>query len=134
MGSNGPIGAGNVLKKRNLAKKIALVGTTIPSQAKAHIMAGVIREGFLWSPKEAGLAMTSVARLALDGAKFESGMTVPGLGRELPSVQPMASSLEQSLFLLVDIVAMMLIERKGVSMTQMQASHTNLEGLPQGFA
>lgn len=81
MGSNGPIGAGNVLKKRNLAKKIALVGTTIPSQAKAHIMAGVIREGFLWSPKEAGLAMASVARLALDGVKFESGMNVPGLGK-----------------------------------------------------
>lgn len=57
-----------------------------------------------------------------------------GTGRELPSVQPMASSLEQSLFLLVDIVAMMLIERKGVSIEQMQASHTNLEGLPQGFA
>ncbi len=57
-----------------------------------------------------------------------------GTGRELPSVQPMASSLEQSLFLLVDIVAMMLIERKGVSIAQMQASHTNLEGLPQGFA
>lgn len=81
MGSNGPIGVGNVLKKRNLASKIALVGTTIPSQAKAHIMAGVIREGFLWSPKEAGLAMTAVARLALDGAKFETGMNIPGLGK-----------------------------------------------------
>ncbi len=69
------------LKKRRLAGKIALVGTTIPSQAKALIMAGVIREGFLWSPKEAGLAMTSVARLALDGAKFESGMEIPGLGK-----------------------------------------------------
>lgn len=81
MGSNGPIGVGNLLKKRRLAGKIALVGTTIPSQAKALIMAGVIREGFLWSPKEAGLAMTSVARLALDGAKFESGMEIPGLGK-----------------------------------------------------
>ena len=78
---NGPIGVGNLLKKRRLAGKIALVGTTIPSQAKALIMAGVIREGFLWSPKEAGLAMTSVARLALDGAKFESGMEIPGLGK-----------------------------------------------------
>lgn len=81
MGSNGPIGVGNVLKKRNLASKIALVGTTIPSQAKAYIDAGIIREGFLWSPKEAGLAMTAVARLALDGAKFETGMNVPGLGK-----------------------------------------------------
>jgi simple sugar transport system substrate-binding protein len=81
MGSNGPIGAGNVLKKRNLAAKIALVGTTIPSQAKAYIDAGIIREGFLWSPKEAGLAMTAIARLALDGVKFETGMNVPGLGK-----------------------------------------------------
>lgn len=81
MGSNGPIGAGNVLKKRNLAKQIALVGTTIPSQAKAYINAGIIREGFLWSPKEAGLAMTAVARLVLDGAKIQSGMDVPGLGK-----------------------------------------------------
>ena len=81
MGSNGPIGAGNVLAKRNLAKKIALVGTKIPSQAKALIMSGVIREGFLWSPKEAGLAMTAVARMAFDGVKFKSGMDVPGLGK-----------------------------------------------------
>lgn len=81
MGSNGPIGVGNVLKRRHLEKKIALVGTTIPSQAKAYIMSGVIREGFLWSPKEAGLAMTAVARLALDNTKFETGMTVPGLGK-----------------------------------------------------
>ncbi len=57
-----------------------------------------------------------------------------GTGRELPSVQPMASSLEQSLFLLVDVVVMMLIERRGVSIAQMQANHTNLEGLPQGLA
>lgn len=57
-----------------------------------------------------------------------------GTGQELPSVQPMASSLEQALFLLVDVIAMMLIERKGVALADMQRSHTNLEGLPQGFA
>ena len=33
MGSNSPIGAGNVIKQRHLEKKIAIVGTTIPSQA-----------------------------------------------------------------------------------------------------
>jgi len=81
MGSNGPIGAGNVLKKRNLYKKIALVGTIIPSQAKPHVMAGVIREGFLWSPKDAGFAMTAIARMSLDGVKFQNGMEIPGLGK-----------------------------------------------------
>jgi 6-phospho-3-hexuloisomerase len=53
---------------------------------------------------------------------------------EIPSIQPMASLLEQSLFLFTDIVVMILIEKLGVSMAAMQASHTNLEGLPHSFA
>lgn len=81
MGSNGPIGVGNVLRKRKLEKKVALVGTIIPSQAKAMVDTGVIREGFLWSPKDAGFAMVAVARKAIDGEKFETGMEVPGLGK-----------------------------------------------------
>jgi 6-phospho-3-hexuloisomerase len=46
----------------------------------------------------------------------------------------MASLLEQTLFLFTDIVVMLLIERKGVSIQAMQESHTNLEGLPSSFA
>jgi simple sugar transport system substrate-binding protein len=80
MGSNGPIGVGNVLRKRNLQGQVALVGTTIPSQAKAMINAGIIREGFLWSPKDAGFAMVAVARMAIDGSPFVDGMDIPGLG------------------------------------------------------
>jgi 6-phospho-3-hexuloisomerase len=57
-----------------------------------------------------------------------------GTGQELPSQQPMASALEQGLFLLVDIIVMMLMQRQGVTAAQMQARHGNLEGLTQGFA
>jgi simple sugar transport system substrate-binding protein len=81
MGSNGPIGVGNVLRQRGLQKQVALVGTVIPSQAKPLIEAGVIREGFLWSPKDAGYAMVAVAHMTLSGDKFQSGMDVPGLGK-----------------------------------------------------
>ncbi len=80
-GSNGPIGAGNVVRERHLQKKIAVVGTVIPSQGKAMIKSGVIREGFLWSPKDAGFAMVAVASLVLTGAKMETGMEIPGLGK-----------------------------------------------------
>ncbi len=80
MGSNGPIGAGNVIRQRRLQKKIAIVGTTIPSQAQAMIMSGVIREGFLWSPKDAGYGMVALARMVIDGKKIETGMTLPKLG------------------------------------------------------
>ena len=54
--------------------------------------------------------------------------------QEVNSIQPMASLLEQALFLFTDIVVMLLIERKGVSLQSMQESHTNLEGLPHSFA
>ena len=81
MGSNGPIGVGNVLRQRGLQKQVALVGTVIPSQAKSLIEAGVIREGFLWSPRDAGYAMVAVAHMTMGGTKFESGMEVPGLGK-----------------------------------------------------
>ena len=80
MGSNGPIGAGNVVRQRRLEKKIAIVGTTIPSQAQAMIMSGVIREGFLWSPKDAGYGMVAVARMALDGTPIKTGIEIPTLG------------------------------------------------------
>ena len=80
MGSNGPIGAGNVIRQRHLEKKIAIVGTTIPSQAQAMIMSGVIREGFLWSPKDAGYGMVALARMALDGTPIKTGTVIPTLG------------------------------------------------------
>jgi simple sugar transport system substrate-binding protein len=80
MGSNGPIGAGNVIRQRHLEKKIAIVGTTIPSQAQAMIMSGVIREGFLWSPKDAGYGMVAVARMVLDGTPIKTGTVIPTLG------------------------------------------------------
>jgi len=53
---------------------------------------------------------------------------------EVQSVQPMASLLEQALFLFTDIVVMLVMERKGVSVEKIQKSHTNLEGLPRSFA
>ena len=66
-GSNGPIGAGNAVREKRLAKKIAVVGTVLPSQAKDLIADDIIREGFLWNPTDAGYAMVAVARLVLDG-------------------------------------------------------------------
>lgn len=54
--------------------------------------------------------------------------------REVASIQPMASLLEQALFLFEDIVVMMLMKRMGVSPQAMQERHTNLEGVQGTFA
>ena len=80
-GSQGPIGAGNAVHEKKLGKKIAVIGTVVPSQAKALIMEGIIREGFLWNPTDAGYAMVSIAKLMLDGKPITDGMDIPGLGK-----------------------------------------------------
>lgn len=80
-GSNGPIGAGNAVREKRLGRKIAVVGTVLPSQAKDLIADGIIREGFLWNPSEAGYAMVAVARLMLDGKPITDGIEIPGLGK-----------------------------------------------------
>jgi len=80
-GSNGPIGAGNAVREKRLGKKIAVVGTVLPSQAKDLIADGIIREGFLWNPTDAGYAMVAVARLLLDGKPIKDGVEIPGLGK-----------------------------------------------------
>jgi simple sugar transport system substrate-binding protein len=80
-GSNGPIGAGNAVREKRLGKKIVIVGTVLPSQAKDLIADGIIREGFLWNPTDAGYAMVAVARLVLDGKAITDGVDIPGLGK-----------------------------------------------------
>lgn len=80
-GSNGPIGAGNAVREKRLSKKIAIVGTVLPSQAKDLIADGIVREGFLWNPTDAGYAMVAVARLLLDGKEIKDGVDIPGLGK-----------------------------------------------------
>jgi simple sugar transport system substrate-binding protein len=85
-GTNGAIGAGNVLRQKGLNGKIKLVGTVLPSQARSLIEDGTISEGFLWSPIDDGYAVTAVAKLVLDKAEFKDGMTIPHLG--VASVDP----------------------------------------------
>lgn len=81
-GANGPIGTGNAIRQQRLQNKIALVGMTLPSQAKSLIDQGVIREGFFWNVIESGYAMVSVAKVMLDGTPILDGeQDFPGMGK-----------------------------------------------------
>jgi 6-phospho-3-hexuloisomerase len=57
-----------------------------------------------------------------------------GTRPEIRSIQPMASLLEQALFLFEDAVVMLLMEKRSVSPQDMQKRHTNLEGVMGDFA
>ena len=80
-GSNGPIGAGNIVRQRGLGNKLSVTGFALPSQAQSLINAGALKETFLWSPKEVGEAMVAVASLVLNKAEFKTGMQIPGIGK-----------------------------------------------------
>ncbi|MBV8566887.1 MAG: autoinducer 2 ABC transporter substrate-binding protein [Methylobacteriaceae bacterium] len=80
-GSNGPIGAGNAVREKRLQKKIVVVGTVLPSQAKQLILDDIVREGFLWNPTDAGYAMVALGKLVLDGTEIKDGMDIPGVGK-----------------------------------------------------
>ncbi len=93
-----------------------------------------------------GLAKQAGARVCVitahpeneQGRMADVAVLVPGqifgTKPELPSIQPMASLLEQALFLFEDIVVMLLMEKRGVSALDMQKRHTNLEGVMGEFA
>ncbi|OEJ15773.1 sugar isomerase [Brachyspira hampsonii] len=57
-----------------------------------------------------------------------------GGDNEVKSIQPMASLLEQSMFLFTDIMVMMLIDRNNIDVSKMHKRHTNLEGIAAAFA
>jgi len=57
-----------------------------------------------------------------------------GTKPEIQSIQPMASLLEQALFLFEDIVVLLLMEKRSVPPREMQKRHTNLEGVMGEFA
>jgi 6-phospho-3-hexuloisomerase len=50
-----------------------------------------------------------------------------GLPSELPSAQPMSSLFEQSLLLLGDAVALMIVKRRGLNVSELWPHHANLE-------
>lgn len=57
------------------------------------------------------------------------GQMAPGApGVEIPSIQPMASLFEQTIFVFEDIIIQMLMERCGITARMMEERHTNLDG------
>ncbi len=80
-GSLGPPGAAQALKEKGMAGKVTIVGTVLPDHAASYLKDGSMQHGILWDPKDAGFAMTWIAKQIIEGKKITEGMTIPGLGK-----------------------------------------------------
>ncbi len=80
-GSLGPPGAAQALKEKGLAGKVTVVGTVLPDHAAPYLKEGSMQHGILWDPKDAGFAMSWIAKQVVEGKTIESGMEIPGLGK-----------------------------------------------------
>lgn len=56
------------------------------------------------------------------------GQVHSGAEGEIPSIQPMASLFEQTIFILEDIIIQLLMEKLKITTQQMERQHTNLDG------
>lgn len=84
-GSQGGPGAAQALREKGLIGKIAVIGTTAPSQAKKYLEDGSMTTAILWDPAEAGYAMVYLAKTVLDGNKdkVDINFEIPTLGSPL---------------------------------------------------
>lgn len=80
-GSNGPIGAGNAVRERNLQDQVSVTGTCLPSPGRQLIVDDIVDNCYLWNPKDAGYAMVALTKLVLDGTPITDGMEIPGVGK-----------------------------------------------------
>ena len=81
-GSQGPIGFAQALQRNGVKSgKVTVVGTVLPAQAEPFLKKGLITEGFLWDPKDAGYATVAIAKRVIDKQAVESGLELPGLGK-----------------------------------------------------
>lgn len=84
-GSQGAPGAAQAVREKGLIGKIAVVGTTSPSQAAQFLEDGSFSASVLWDPAEAGYAMAYIAKTVIDGKKSSIGpdFDIPTLGKPL---------------------------------------------------
>jgi 6-phospho-3-hexuloisomerase len=144
------VGVGRVmLSMQAFAKRLAHLGIdahcvgeiTEPAITSEDLLIAASGSGESIFPKEIARKAKSLGATVIHiGSNSESGMkpycdgmlriptrtklNIPG---EIPSAQPMSSLFEQSLFILGDVIAMIIIEKKGLDLRSLWAYHANLE-------
>jgi simple sugar transport system substrate-binding protein/rhamnose transport system substrate-binding protein len=81
MSTPGPLGAAQAVQEKGLQNKIAVVGTSLPTDSKPYLEDGSLDVGILWDPAQLGYLTVYLAKAKLEGKEIKDGMEVPNVGK-----------------------------------------------------
>ena len=76
-----PIGAAMAIQEKGLQEKVAVVGTSMPTDSAPYLKDGSMDFGILWNPALLGRLTVYIAHYELNGMPITDGMEVPGVGK-----------------------------------------------------
>ena len=83
---NDVLGIGRAIEEAGLQGKVCLVGTGLPNPSAKLLDSGAITAIGFWDPKDAGIAMNTVAKMLLEKKALTDGMNLGVKGYEKVSV------------------------------------------------
>lgn len=81
------VGAGQAVEEAGLEDEVAVVGTSVPNDARAGLESGAIDLIAFWDPAHAGYVMNEIASMVLDGEEPEEGMDLGRPGYESVEIE-----------------------------------------------
>lgn len=84
---NDVIGIGRALEEAGLQGKVCLVGTGLPNPSAKLLDSGAITAIGFWDPRDAGIAMNTVAKMLLEKKPLTDGMDLGVKGYDKVSVK-----------------------------------------------
>ncbi|MGE5606760.1 MAG: autoinducer 2 ABC transporter substrate-binding protein [Bacteroidota bacterium] len=76
-----PLGAAQAVQEKGLQNKIAVVGTSLPTDSKPYLSDGSLKVATLWDPSKLGYLTVYLAKERLQGKKPVDNENVPNVGK-----------------------------------------------------
>ncbi len=76
-----PLGAAQAVQEKGLQNKIAVVGTSLPTDSKPYLSDGSLKVATLWDPSKLGYLTVYLAKQRLEGKKLVNKEDVPNVGK-----------------------------------------------------
>lgn len=76
-----PLGAAQAIQEKKLQDKIAVVGTSLPTDSKPYLEDSSLKVGILWDPSKLGYLAVYLAKQKLEKKEITDGMDIPNVGK-----------------------------------------------------